>query len=328
MNDVWRARPRSPSISKWASLVKICRSGQNRMWVPDFALGDPAALAGQPRLRGEAGVRSVGVEDARGAAAEADALLGRRPVDVDVHPRRQRVDDREADAVQAARGDVGAAAELAAGVQLGRHHLDAGEPGLRLLVGRDAPAVVVHLGRAVGVQRHLDRVRRARQRLVDAVVDDLPQALHEPARVGRADVHARPLAHRLETLEDEEVGGVVGVVGDRRAPAVVRPRVVSPKPTRDVRRRRAATPVQTGSRHAERRTRRLRSAQTRRGYRGRHHERRTIGDESVIRLTDPVAEGQTRSRGEHPSAEGVPTNEIQQDERSPRVGVSVLGTYR
>ena len=44
------------------------------------------------------------------------------------------------------------------------------------------------------------------------VVDDLPQAVHEPAGVGGADVHARPLADRLEPLEDEQVLGVVGVV--------------------------------------------------------------------------------------------------------------------
>ena len=141
----------------------------------------------------------------------------RRPVDVDVHPRGQRVDDREADAVQAAGGDVRAAAELAAGVQLGRHHLDAGQPGLGLLVGRDAAAVVVDLDGVVGVQGDLDPVRGAGQRLVDAVVDDLPEAVHEAAGVGGADVHAGALADRLQPLEDEEVCRVVRVV-DRGAP--------------------------------------------------------------------------------------------------------------
>ena len=85
-----------------------------------------------------------------------------RPVDLDVEPGGQRVDHRGADAVQAAGGDVRAAAELAAGVQLGDDHLDAGQPGLGLLVDRDAAAVVVHLDRAVGVQRHLDRCARRR----------------------------------------------------------------------------------------------------------------------------------------------------------------------
>ena len=49
------------------------------------------------------------------------------------------------------------------------------------------------------------------ERLVDGVVDDLPEAVHEPARVGRADVHAGALADRLESLEDGEMaGGIVG----------------------------------------------------------------------------------------------------------------------
>ena len=55
-------------------------------------------------------------------------------------------------------------------------------------------------------------LRDAGQRLVDAVVDDLPEALHQAAGVGRSDVHARALADRLEALEDQEVGGVVAVV--------------------------------------------------------------------------------------------------------------------
>jgi hypothetical protein len=58
----------------------------------------------------------------------------------------------------------------------------------------------------------LDPVGRAGQRLVDPVVDDLPQAVHEAARVGGPDVHPRPLADRLQALEDQEVGGVVGGV--------------------------------------------------------------------------------------------------------------------
>ena len=93
-----------------------------------------------------------------------------------------------------------------------------GEPGLGLLVDRDAAPVVVHLGRAVGVEGDLDQVAGAGQRLVHAVVDDLPQAVHEPAGVGGPDVHARALADRLQPLEDEEVCCVVGVVGDRAAP--------------------------------------------------------------------------------------------------------------
>jgi hypothetical protein len=84
-------------------------------------------------------------------------------------------------------------------------------PG-RPVLDRDAAAVVVHLHGAVAVQGDLDQVRRPGQRLVDAVVDDLPDAVHQAPGVGRADVHARALAHRLEALQDEEVPGVVRVV--------------------------------------------------------------------------------------------------------------------
>ena len=57
-------------------------------------------------------------------------------------------------------------------------------------------------------------VHDAGQGLVDRVVDDLPEAVHEAALVGRADVHAGALAHGLEALEDLEVArGVVAVAG-------------------------------------------------------------------------------------------------------------------
>src|SRR3712207_8964642 len=36
----------------------------------------------------------------------------------------------------------------------------------------------------------------SRQRLVDGVVDDLPETVHEPTGVGRPDVHPRALANR------------------------------------------------------------------------------------------------------------------------------------
>src|SRR4051812_11294799 len=49
------------------------------------------------------------------------------------------------------------------------------------------------------------------QRLVDGVVDDLPQAVDQAARVGGPDVHARALADGLQTLQDQQVPGVVGV---------------------------------------------------------------------------------------------------------------------
>ena len=118
--------------------------------------------------------------------------------------------------MQAAGGDVRAAAELAAGVQLGEDHLDAGQAGLGLLVDRDAAAVVVHLDRAVGVQGDLDAVRAP----ASASSTPLSMISHRQCIRPRVSVEPMympgPLADRLEALEDQEVVGVVGVV-DRGA---------------------------------------------------------------------------------------------------------------
>ena len=232
MNDVWRARPSSPSNSKAASLVKIWRSGQNRIRVPvlpfatrlplrvrpDFGVKgrpgpSPSKTPGTPRWKLSpccAGERSTSMSIRDDSALTTDRPTPCRPPVATYEPPPN----------------------LPPAWSLVADHLDTRQPGLRLLVGRDAATVVVDLDRVVGVEGDLDPVGRAGQRLVDAVVDDLPQAVHEAAGVGRADVHAGALAHRLEPLEDEEVGRVVGLVGDGAAPLFlvgggtsVRPRI-------------------------------------------------------------------------------------------------------
>ena len=130
-------------------------------------------------------------------------------VDLGVEPGRQRVDHGRADAVQATGHLVAAAAELAAGVQLGEHELDRGLALGRVDVGGDAATVVGDADAAVGEQRHVDGVGVAGQRLVDGVVDDLPDQVVQAALTGGADVHAGALAHRLEALEDGDLAGVV-----------------------------------------------------------------------------------------------------------------------
>ena len=127
---------------------------------------------------------------------------------LDAQPRGQGVDDRDADAVEAARHLVAAAAELAAGVEHRVHDLE------RVLAGRVPPdghaaAVVLDGHLAVRVDRDDDGRRVAGHRLVDRVVDDLPHEVVEAADVRRADVHARAPADGLQALEDLDVGGAV-----------------------------------------------------------------------------------------------------------------------
>ena len=159
------------------------------------------------RRKGGAGVGpgcAVG-EAPRLAPVELHLVGLTAAIDLDVHPFGQGVDHGGPDAVQAAGGTVGPSAELPSGVQLGVDDFDAGKPHARDLVDGDAAAVVPHLHRSVAVEADLDGVRVAFQRLVDGVVDDLPQAVHKAARVGGPDVHSGPLANSLKAFENLKV---------------------------------------------------------------------------------------------------------------------------
>jgi len=124
--------------------------------------------------------------------------------------------------VQAAGGAVRAAAELAAGVEPRVDELDPGQAGPGLDVHRDPAAVVPDLDGAVGVQLDLDARAVAAEGLVDGVVDDLPQAVHETAAVRGADVHPRPLADGLQAVEHREMTGrVPRLRANRRHPELL-----------------------------------------------------------------------------------------------------------
>jgi hypothetical protein len=136
------------------------------------------------------------------------------PRDLDPHVVGERVDDRDADAVEAAGGLVGLARELAARVERAEDDLERGLAGeLRVRVHRDAAAVVADGDGVVGVKLDLDAGGVARHRLVHRVVEDFGDEVVERAFVGAADVHAGALADRLEPLEHLDRGGVVGGIG-------------------------------------------------------------------------------------------------------------------
>ena len=55
------------------------------------------------------------------------------------------------------------------------------------------------------------RVEKPGHRLVDRVVDDLPDEVVQARRAGGTDVHARPFADRVEALEHLDVLGAVAL---------------------------------------------------------------------------------------------------------------------
>ena len=130
-------------------------------------------------------------------------------LDLDLEVLRQRIDDGQADAVQAAGDLVGALVELAAGVQLGEHDL-----GSRQLLGGvdvngNAAAVVDHGDAVVDVDGDLDAVALAGERLVDGVVDDLVDEVMETSLGGVSDVHAGALPDSFQPLENLDLVGLV-----------------------------------------------------------------------------------------------------------------------
>ncbi len=120
--------------------------------------------------------------------------------------------------MQAAGDLVGVLVEFSAGVELGHDDLGRRDAFALVDAGRDAAPVVEHRHRTVGVEGHPHLVGVARQRLVNAVVDDLVDHVVEAgAVVGVADVHAGALAHGVEALQDlDRFGAIVTVaLGDR-----------------------------------------------------------------------------------------------------------------
>ena len=124
-------------------------------------------------------------------------------------PFRQGVDHAGAHAVEAAGDLITAAAELAAGVEDGIYHLQGGLAGLGLDVHRDAAAVVGDGDGVAVVNGDPDLGTVAGQGLVNGVVHDLIDQVVEAAGGGRADIHTRPLPHRLQALQDLDLRRVV-----------------------------------------------------------------------------------------------------------------------
>ena len=134
----------------------------------------------------------------RVAVFEPDEMFQPTAPDSHFHPLGQSVHHRRTHAVQSARHLVGVLVEFAARVQPGQHHFGRRHAFLGMHVSGDAAPVVAHGDRSVAVQHQADVFRVARLRLVHRVVDDLERhVVQARAVIGVADIHPRPLAHRI-----------------------------------------------------------------------------------------------------------------------------------
>ena len=165
----------------------------------------------------------IGMEAQRGAAAvlhrsgildrplrhaPAVALAIEAPVarNFDLERIRQRVDHRDADPVQTARGLVDVAAEFAARMQHGQDDFERRFVGkTRMWIDRDAAAVIAHRHPARRAELDLDAVGVAGDGLVHRIVERLGGEMVQCPLVRAADIHAGPSPHRLQPLEDLDV---------------------------------------------------------------------------------------------------------------------------
>ena len=126
----------------------------------------------------------------------------------DVHVCGQGVDDRGADAVEAAGRLVGVVVEFSARVQrrvdepLGRH-------ALLMHADGNASAVVRDLAGPVRLERNIDMRAVAGEMLVDRIVYDFVNEMIESLAGCAANIHPRADPDGLETLEDVDAGLII-----------------------------------------------------------------------------------------------------------------------
>jgi hypothetical protein len=97
-------------------------------------------------------------------------------------------------------------------MQAGHHDLERRDARkLRVVLDRNAAAVVGHRQEAVLAQVHLDAGGVAGDCLVHRVVDDFGKQVVQGVGVGATDIHARTATHRLEAFKHLDVGGGIGM---------------------------------------------------------------------------------------------------------------------
>src|SRR5262249_49546301 len=154
------------------------------------------------------------------AALEHHAVQRLLARDLYLHALGQRVGDRDADAMQAARRPIHLRVELSPRVQCAHDHFERGFVlELRLRIDGTAPPFVGTAAAAGGLNSDRDEAGTPGERLVHGIVAPLREKVVQRLLVGAADIHARTPAHRLEAFEHFDVAGGVAGLRSARGPA-------------------------------------------------------------------------------------------------------------
>ncbi|CAB4631908.1 unannotated protein [freshwater metagenome] len=86
--------------------------------------------------------------------------------------------------MQATGGCIGSAAKFSTSVQLGENNLDTRQSRFWLNINRHTAAVIFYGHAAVFIEFYSDVLAVTSKRLIHAVIDDLPEAVHQSAAIG------------------------------------------------------------------------------------------------------------------------------------------------
>ena len=126
-------------------------------------------------------------------------------------PFRQRVDDRNANSMQAAGGLIGFLVEFAARMQRGHDDFKRRFLGkFRMRIDRDAAPIVGDGEKTRGLQADIDEGSVAGDGLVHRIVEGFREKMVQRRLVGAANIHARPAADGLQPFEHLDRGSSVG----------------------------------------------------------------------------------------------------------------------
>ena len=182
------------------------RGIEARLSAEDLRVGQKAHLGAAPVQRLADDRKPAG----RLTSRERLPIEGLPAGDLDFELLRQRIHDRDANAVESARGLVRAAVEFAACVQHRHNHFKRGLFGkFRVRVDRHAAAVVDHRQITAVFERNLDECSVAGDGFIHRIVDHLGKEMMQRVGVGPSDIHARSPAHGLEPLKHFDRGGGV-----------------------------------------------------------------------------------------------------------------------